>query len=67
MLSDARGSLFEVDAQCLMARKLKFLDEAGYQRAKKSLRTAGAALNGLIRWVREMERAKKAQGRNPGD
>jgi four helix bundle protein len=59
MLSDARGSLFEVDAQCEISKRLKFLDEAGHQRAKKSLRTAAVALNGLIRWVREMERATK--------
>src|SRR5260221_11821473 len=32
MLSDARGSLFEVDAQCVMARKLTFLDEVEHQR-----------------------------------
>lgn len=68
MLSDARGSLFEVDAQCVMARKLRFLDETEHLRAKNSLRIAATALNGLIRWVRERERAIKIARRdNPND
>lgn len=59
MLSDARGSLFEVDAQCTIASRLRLLSDADSNRVRAALRNTASPLNGLIRWVRAQERTAK--------
>lgn len=59
LLSGARGSLFEIDAQCIAAQRLGFLAAGGYEHVIADLRKTGKALAGLIRWVRENEQATK--------
>jgi four helix bundle protein len=58
-LSDARGSLFEVEGQAMAAQRLKFLDEAGYARIQHQISRTAAALAGLIKWVRNKERSPR--------
>ena len=54
-LSQARGSLFEIDAQCIVANRLGFLNEADMRAVVDQLRLTGSALAGLIRWVKSEE------------
>jgi four helix bundle protein len=54
-LSQARGSLFEVEAQSIVAQRLGFLSEAQRDQIVGRVRAAGAPLIGLIRWVRKRE------------
>jgi four helix bundle protein len=61
-LSQARGSLFEIDAQCIAANRLGFLPEADMREVVHKLRLTGSALAGLIRWVKSEERKAKRQG-----
>ena len=58
-LSQARGSLFEVEAQLIAAHELKFVREAELRHATTLIRSAGRALSGLITWVRNKERQPK--------
>jgi len=65
-LSDARGSLYEVQAQIIASTKLGFLDTASAEHLKKRARVAGRELAGLIRWVRRRElESKRRPGRTP--
>ena len=67
MLSQARGSLFEVEAQLLVAQRLRFLDEPTSLALDVHVRRTGAALLGLIRFVQSKERRPPLtpQPRNP--
>src|ERR1700756_5336223 len=56
MLSHARGSLFEVEAQLLAAQRLRFLDEETSISLNMLVKRTGAALLGLIRFVQSRER-----------
>jgi four helix bundle protein len=58
-LSQARGSLFEVEAQCIAAERLHFLNEPELAELTRLIRRAGRALSGLIDWVRSKERSTK--------
>jgi len=51
MLSHARGSLYEVQAQAIAANRLGFLDIASAEHLKKRATAAGRELAGLITWV----------------
>jgi four helix bundle protein len=63
-LSQARGSLFEVEAQCVVANRLAFLVDDDYRRVIRQVRLTGKALAGLIAWVRKAElTAKKPSNR----
>lgn len=55
MLSHARGSLFEVEAQLLAAHKLQFLDEKTFSSLNACVKARGATLLGLIRFVQSRE------------
>jgi four helix bundle protein len=55
-LSQARGSLFEVEAQMIVAHELSFLPEASLRHVRKLLAGTDRALSGLIEWVRKRER-----------
>jgi four helix bundle protein len=54
-LSQARGSLFEIDAQCVVANRLGFLPDADMGAVVDKLRLTAGALAGLIRWVKSNE------------
>jgi four helix bundle protein len=60
-LSDARGSLYEVEAQCIVANQLHFMNERELQDMTHLIRKAGRALSGFIAWVRAHERPKQTQ------
>jgi four helix bundle protein len=51
-LSQARGSLYEVEAQFAIARRLEFVDDVNFDCIRTEIRRTAAALNGLLRWVR---------------
>jgi four helix bundle protein len=55
-LSQARGSLFEVEAEAALSLRLAFIDEAAFERIDREIRQTGKALVGLIRWVQNEER-----------
>lgn len=62
-LSQARGSLFEVEAEALLAHRLGFLDEQQRERIARGVQRTGKALIGLIDWVQQRERETR-QPRN---
>ena len=64
MLSQARGSLFEVEAQLIAARRLRFLAEETFVSLNVHVRKTGAALLGLIRFVKLREPSRSRQPRN---
>lgn len=61
MLSQARGSLYEVQAQLIAAHRLGFLKSAVAAHLKLQARMAGRELAGLITWVKKRE----AQAKGP--
>lgn len=71
-LSQARGSLFEVEAELLVAERLGFLKGEALTSLNVAIKRTGKALIGLIRWVQKQEQAGKkprnlgtTQPRNP--
>ena len=62
-LSQARGSLFEVEAQIIAAHELRFIAEAEMRHISTLIHGTGKALTGLINWVRRKE-LTAAQPRN---
>jgi four helix bundle protein len=64
-LSQARGSLFEVESQVIVSQRLAFLNDEAADRLQIRIRRTGKALLGLIRYVKECEaEARKPQPRN---
>jgi four helix bundle protein len=63
LLSQARGSLFEVQAQVIVAHRLRFLDEASAEHLKRCIRAAGRELAGLIEWIKRREAEAKRPSR----
>jgi four helix bundle protein len=61
MLSQARGSLYEVQAQVIASHRLGFLHNASAEHLKKHVRLTGRELAGLIAWVRKREAQTKAR------
>jgi four helix bundle protein len=59
MLSHARGSMFEIEAECVAAQRLGFLNDEDHSKLLRMLRRAGCALSGLIDWVKRSERSAK--------
>jgi four helix bundle protein len=58
-LGQARGSLFEIEAQCVAANRLEMLNDGDHNRVTRELRRAGKALAGFITWVRKQEQSAK--------
>ena len=56
-LSQARGSLFEVEAQLTAAHALGFLPEPALLHVGKLINGTGRALSGFIKWVHKRELA----------
>lgn len=59
MLSEARGSLYEVQAHVIAAAKLEILPAGVAEHLKKRARLASRELDGLIRWVQRRAPEKK--------
>ncbi len=55
MLSQGRGSLFELEAQVMAAIRLNFLTPADGDRLRSHARTTARELAGLIEWVKKRE------------
>ncbi|HEY0157581.1 MAG TPA: four helix bundle protein [Thermoanaerobaculia bacterium] len=63
MLSTARGSIYEVQAQVIAATRLTLLPAAAGEHLKKRVRAAAQELSGLIDWVRRREAETKRRRR----
>jgi four helix bundle protein len=63
MLSQARGSLFEVEAQTIVAQRLRILGEDEFSVVARHVAKTGKALAGLIRWVQNMEKTARPRDR----
>jgi len=59
MLSHARGSLFEVEAQLIAATKLGYLDEISMKQIRSKCKSVGKPLAGLIAYVQTKEADKR--------
>lgn len=70
MLSQARGSLFEVEAQVLASVRLHLLEADTANQLQTALRKTAQELAGLITWVRrreaETKRGHTTKPRTPG-
>jgi four helix bundle protein len=51
-LSQARGSVFEIQAQLIAAQRLEYLDNKQYQRLRTGIQRVSAPLQGLINYVK---------------
>ena len=58
-LSQARGSLYEVEAQLIIAHRVGFIDESERDAVRAQIRKCAAALSGFIRWVQSNERKRQ--------
>lgn len=65
MFSQARGSLFETQAQVIAAQRLNFLTESEAGQLKKRIAAAARELAGLIDWVAKREAQGKRRTRTP--
>lgn len=68
LLSHARGSLYEVEAELLAAHKLGYIDEQSLREMQSCARDVGGMLMGLIRYVRRREaqsHSRKGSGNGP--
>jgi four helix bundle protein len=59
MLSQARGSLFEVQAQILASRKLGYIDATVESALQRDLKATARELGGLLAWIRKCESESK--------
>lgn len=59
LLSDARGSLYELQAQMIIAQRLGFLTEPAAAHLQKLADTTGRELAGLITWVKRRDAEAK--------
>ena len=57
LLGQARGSLYEVQAQSIVAEKLGLLDAGNYRKLRSSVKRVAMPLAGLIAYVRKREKA----------
>lgn len=67
MLSEARGSVYEVQAHLIAATRLRFLDQASAHRLRILAALVGRMLAGLIRYVRRLEQTAKARRKRPSN
>jgi four helix bundle protein len=67
MLSQGRGSLFELEAQLIASEKLGFLDACTYTRIRQQTHDVGGKLIGLIRYVQRREAQARPTRKGPRD
>ena len=68
LLSHARGSLFEVEAELIAAHRLDYIEEAKLRELQNRAREVACLLAGLIRYVQRREaqsHARKRTGNGP--
>lgn len=65
MLSHGRGSLYEIEAQLIIARRLRFIANDDAVRLRERCRETGKSLAGLIAYVRTLERQPATGNRQP--
>lgn len=65
MLSQGRGSLFELMAQLIASKRLQYLDEATYAALRRQADTVGGQLLGLIRYVKRREAQSRLRRKSP--
>ena len=65
MLSDARGSVYEVQAHLIAATRLRFLSKEEADRLRALAALVGRMLAGLLRYVRRLEDNAKARRKRP--
>jgi four helix bundle protein len=58
-LSQAQGSLYEVESQVIASRELGFISASDETELSLLIRGAGRAVSGLIRWVQMKESEQK--------
>jgi four helix bundle protein len=63
MLSQARGSLYEVEADVIASKALGFIDERIERDLRASIDRAGKPLTGLINFVRKQEQKTNSRRR----
>ena len=59
MLSQARGSLYEVQAQLIGSHRLKYLSDEPYAQLRIAVKRVARPLTGLIRYVQRREQAAR--------
>ena len=63
LLSHSRGSLFEIEAEVIVAHRLRYIDSETHNELRKMCKAVGAPLAGLLRYVQGQEAlAKKRTG-----
>jgi four helix bundle protein len=62
MLSHARGSLYEIEAQVIACVAMNLLDKPAAQRLRTGAKRAAKPLSGLIAYVRSRENRQQAIG-----
>jgi four helix bundle protein len=66
LLSQGRGSLFEVEAQVIASVRLGFIAEEAASHLRSRARIAAQELDGLLEWVKRREaEVKSAKTRKP--
>jgi four helix bundle protein len=60
-LSQARGSLYEVECEVISALDQGYIDALTYTALRKQIKGVAAPLNGLIRYVLRCEKVKKTR------
>jgi four helix bundle protein len=61
LLSHARGSLFEVQAQVLASERLNFIAAPAVHQLRQQIQSAARELSGLIEWIRKREIQSKVR------
>jgi len=64
-LGQARGSLFEIQAQTIIASRLGYLDASAYKRVRSAVTRTAKPLAGLIEYVRRRENKPTTDNRQP--
>jgi four helix bundle protein len=66
MLSQGRGSLFEVESELISAHALGYIDDDTHRALRARAREVGGLLMGLIRYVQRREAESRAR-KTPGN
>ena len=67
MLSEARGSVYEVQAHLIAATRVGFMSKPISDQLRKSAALVGRMLAGLVRYVRRLEENAKSKPKRPSN
>ena len=59
MLSQGRGSLYEIEAQTIASLRLGYIDDASYAQLRQKTKSVASRLAGLIHYVQRNDRTKR--------